>query len=185
MEELGKIRYFYQLKSVYRVCSVGQRKESSAEHTWSCLVLADYFLSKMKHKLDKQKIFDMLLYHDIVEIETGDLCISKEKERIGKEDREKKALEIISKKVPSEMSRKIVALFQEFQEQKTMEAKFCLAVDYLDAEIHEMDYKEDWKGWTEEFLRKKKQHLYDEFPEMMELFEEATMFAREKGYFKQ
>lgn len=185
MSNLNQLRYFYKLKSVYRSTSVGERKENSAEHTWSCLVLADYFLTKMKHKLDEKKIFDMLLYHDIVEIETGDLCITKEKERIGKVEREQKALEIISKKVPSEMGRKIVSLFQEFEEAKTMEAKFCKAIDALDAEIHEMDYKSDWKGWTEEFLRKKKQHLYDEFPELKELFEETTEFARENGYFEQ
>lgn len=185
MTNLTQLRYFYKLKSVYRANPVEKRKESSAEHTWSCLVLADYFLSKMKHKLNEKKIFDMLLYHDIVEIETGDLCISKEKERIGKVDREKEALKVISKKVPEVMSRKIVLLFQEFEEAQTLEAKFCKAIDALDAEIHEMDYKEDWKGWTEEFLRKKKQHLYDEFPEMKECFEEATVFARENGFFEQ
>lgn len=184
-DPLNQLRYFYKLKSVYRACSVEKRKESSAEHTWNCLVLADYFLSKMKHKLNEKKIFDMLLYHDIVEIETGDMCISKEKERVGKAEREKKALEIISKKIPPEMDRKIYSLFQEFEESKIMEAKFCLAVDYLDALIHEMDYKQDWKGWTEEFLRKKKQHIYDDFPELKELFEEATEFARKNGYFEQ
>jgi len=34
MEELMKIRKFYELKKVYRQNSVGRRKESSAEHTY-------------------------------------------------------------------------------------------------------------------------------------------------------
>lgn len=78
-----------------------------------------------------------------------------------------------------------MAKLGEYEEAKTREARFCKAIDALDAEIHEMDYKEDWKGWTEDFLRKSKEHLFDDFPELKELFEETTKFARDNGYFNQ
>jgi hypothetical protein len=43
MENINKLRKFYQLKHVERTAPVGERKESSAEHSWSALILADYF----------------------------------------------------------------------------------------------------------------------------------------------
>ena len=49
---------------------------------------------------------------------------------------------------------------------KTIEATFAQAIDKLDADIHELDYKIDWLGWTEEFARKCKQSYFNSFPEM-------------------
>lgn len=72
MDELQRIRKLYKLKSVYRDSSVGNRKESSAEHSWSCLMLADYFIEKMNLKIDRIKVYELLMYHDLVEIEAGD-----------------------------------------------------------------------------------------------------------------
>ena len=71
-----KLRKFNELKSVYRTNSVGGRHESSAEHSWSCLILADYFLNLTKKKIDRLKVYDILIYHDVVEIETGDVNIN-------------------------------------------------------------------------------------------------------------
>lgn len=75
MEDYKKVLVLYQLKAVYRACDVDDRKESSAEHSWGCMILADYFLSKMKLKLDRTKVMDILLYHDLVEVELIQLFI--------------------------------------------------------------------------------------------------------------
>ncbi len=48
-----------------------------------------------------------------------------------------------------------------------------------------MDYKEDWKGWTKEFLRRTKGPLFEEFPELKEAFEKTTIYTRDEGYFSQ
>jgi putative hydrolase of HD superfamily len=165
--------------------SVQKRKESSAEHSWSCLVLADYFLGKIKQKLDKVKVHEMLLYHDLVEIEEGDVDVLDQERRKEKKERELKAAKIVALKIPLSLSKKYHDLFLEFEECKTKEAKFCKAIDALDAEIHEMDYKEDWKDWKEEFLRKSKQHLFEDFPELRDFFEQTTEYARKNGYFEQ
>ncbi|MEK6846531.1 MAG: HD domain-containing protein [Nanoarchaeota archaeon] len=183
MNHLDKLRYPYRMKSVERSNRVKERRESSAEHTWSCLVLADYFLGKVKQKLDREKVHIMLLYHDLVEIEVGDVNLIDDAGRKDKKEKELAAAEVISQKLPSGLGKKYLLLFQEFEECKTLEAKFCKAIDALDAELHELDYKEDWKGWTEELLRKKKGSLFEEFPEMKALFEESLEFAREEGYF--
>ncbi len=197
--ELPKLRKFYQLKTIERANTVAggkvRRKESPAEHSWSCLILADYFLSKMemsmeksnrkKPALDRLKVYELLMYHDVVEIEAGDINLLNEQERKHKAEREKKAAHVLHQHLPSELGKKFLALFHEYEEGKSKEARFAKAIDALDAEIHELDYKEDWKGWTEDFLRKKKGPLFEEFPELKEAFEEIMQFVKEEGYFGQ
>ena len=181
--DLSGLQVVYNLKQVERATSVQKRKESSAEHSWSCLILANYFLSIMKTKLNKVKVYELLLYHDVVEIEAGDVCITKEEERKNKKECERKAMEKLKKLIPPVLQRKLANLFLEFEESSTPEAKFANAVDKLDAVIQELDYRRDWKGWTEEFLRKKKEPYFKDFPEINKMFEEATKMAREKGHF--
>lgn len=83
METINKLRKFYHLKNVDRDAVVGKRKESSAEHSWSTLILADYFLNIMNDKsLNRLKVYELLLYHDIVEIESGDIPIHHTEKRM-------------------------------------------------------------------------------------------------------
>ena len=185
LHNINKLRKLYQLKNVERANSVGNRKESPAEHSWSSLILADYFLTIMNSDLDRLKVYELLMYHDVVEVVSGDTNLLNEEERREKEKVEAKAAYKLKKDLPEVIQNKFITLFEEFEEQKTKEARFAKAVEYLDAEIHELDYKEDWKGWTEEFLRKKKEHLFKEFPTMAEVFEKTTQYAKENGYFSQ
>jgi len=128
------------LKSVYRECSVENRKESSAEHSWSCLILADYFLNLIKEKLDRLKVYGLLMYHDLVEIESGNFEMAPGSDRSNKQKIEECAAKKLSLGLPDILKSKYIKLFEEFEEQKTREAKFAKAIDYLDAEIHELDF---------------------------------------------
>ncbi len=186
METIHKLRKFYELKNVERVGPVGKRKESPAEHTWSALILADYFLSIMKVKLDRLKVYELLMYHDVVEIEVGDVCVSKVEERKDKKEKEKIAADNLRNQFPKHLGNKFFDLFIEFEDQKTKEARFAKAIDSLDAEIHFLDYKKYWKGWTPEMVRKvKKWENVKEFPELEEAYEKVLKFAEEEGYFSQ
>jgi putative hydrolase of HD superfamily len=71
-QEIIRLSIINKLKSVYRLNSVDKRKESSAEHSWSCIVLADYILNKYKIDVDRLKVYELLMYHDLSEIHTGD-----------------------------------------------------------------------------------------------------------------
>lgn len=185
MEELNKLRRFYHLKNVERNITVKNRKKSPAEHSWSCLILADYFLNQMEKPMDRLKIYELLIYHDVVEIESGDICISKVEGRKNKQEKEKKATEKLKKQLPLLLKEKFLKLFKEFEEQKTIEAKFAKCIDKLDAIIHLMDYKEDWKGWTEKFIREHKEHLFEDFPEAKKVFKDSLTYCRDKGFFNQ
>lgn len=180
--DINNYRIFNKLKSVYRFASVGDRKESVAEHSWGCLMLADFFLAKMETQIDRLRVYELLMYHDVVEIETGDIPIHPELSDLNKKESEFNSAKRLAEVMPGVLKNKYVELFFEFEEQKTIEARFAKAIDALEAEIHELDFKADWKGWTKEFLLKKKAHLFNEFPEMKKVFDEIIIFLVQEKY---
>jgi len=182
MDEINKLRLFNQLKSINRINSVSNRKESSAEHSWSCLILADYFLSKFNLQINRLKVYELLMYHDVVEIEAGDTPLGPELKLSGKKEKEDKAAKFLQKKLPKPLNDKFLGLFNEFEEQKTVEARFTKAIDALDAIVHELSYKKDWQGWTEKFLVEKKLHLFEEFPEIKATFKTILKFMKKEKY---
>src|SRR3989338_7190882 len=122
MDDIHKFRIFNRLKSVYRYASVDDRHESTAEHSWSSLVLADFFLNEMivkkKMNIDRLKVYELLMYHDIVEIEAGDTTLHPDKEslKLSQKEREKKAFDTLKEKFPKSIKEKIVLLVKEFTE---------------------------------------------------------------------
>ncbi len=182
MENINKLRKLYKLKEVYRAGPVKDRGESTAEHTWSCLILADYFLQKEKD-LDKAKVFELLIYHDVVEIETGDVAIHHEEARLNKVEQEKLAAEKISKELPILIGFRFADLFKEFEDGLTKEAKFAKAIDKLDALIHFLDYPSYWKGWSEEKIRKYHGKAISEVKSISEAFEVILQYVKERDYY--
>jgi len=185
MSDLEKFRTLYKLKSVYRMTSVDNRKESTAEHTWSCLMLADYVLSKSDIDIDRLKVYELLMYHDIVEIHAGDSPLDPNNEITDQKERETASFNRLSEELPEALSEKYKQLYEEFESMQTLESRFAKAIDKLDAQIQELDYKNDWKGWTEKFLRDKLTKYYIEFPVIIGLFEEFLKYARDNGFFDQ
>jgi len=181
--DLAKLRFLYKLKSCYRYASVDSRHESVAEHSWSCLVLADCFISKFPQSIDRLKVYELLMYHDVIELATGDTPINPDIDDANKIDNERKNIDNIVKQLPDTFSQKYQDLFSEFLDQKTLESQFACAIDALDAEIHEMDYKQDWVGWSKEFLLNKKLHLFDQFPDMRQVFLELVDFLVVNNFF--
>lgn len=194
MDDIKKLFNFYKLKDVKRsFLRVGNRPENSAEHTYSCLILAEYFLSKVnsdliklnKPKLDELKVMKMLLYHDIVEIEVGDVYFYDETARLNKSEREAKGFIRLKEDLPKEIGREAHDLWLEFEENKTEEAKFCKAIDYMDPMIHALNDKEMWHNakLTETILRTKKEYVFKEFPIMHKYFEKMIEFYKTNKYF--
>lgn len=185
IKDILRFKRVNELKSIYRLNSVGKRKESSAEHSWSCLMLADFLLTEIKTKINRERVYELLMYHDLVEIETGDVPSHPNIKIRDKSRNEEIAANKLKKILPNNSGNKFIKLFKEFEEVKTKEAKFAKAVDALDAIIHEMDYKKDWKGWTADFLIKTKGRYFEEFPELKKIFYELLEWLEKEGYFDQ
>jgi hypothetical protein len=55
----------------------------------------------------------------------------------------------------------------------------------MDAQIHGIDNKKDWKGWTKEFMIDKKLQKFEQFPELKKDFLDLLDFMEQEGYFNQ
>ncbi len=184
MSELLRLRKIYALKKVYRHNTVDDRNESSAEHTWSAIILADYFIDKVEQKIDRLRVFELLLYHDLIEVEVGDIPLHYSKKRIDKSLLEKKAMTKLNKEFPSPTNARFKKLFIEFENKKTIEARFAKAIDRLDAVFHELNHKNGW--WLEvgeEKVRELNAGKFDEFPILKESFEEILAYAKRNKFF--
>jgi len=184
MDELDKFRVIYKLKGVYRNSTVGNRRESSAEHSWSCLLLADFLLDFVDKDIDRLKVYELLMYHDLVEVYAGDVVLHPENvvDKEGKKKDEEAAALLLKGKLPSSFGSRYSKLYFEYEERKSDEAKFAKAVDALDSMIHELGNKENWKCWTRDFLVKNKLCYFEDFPRIEKLFFEILGYLEEEGY---
>jgi putative hydrolase of HD superfamily len=185
VKEILRYKLVNKLKTVERISSTGNRKESSAEHTWGALLLADYYLAKAKSRMNWERIYELLMYHDLVEIYAGDTPLHPDVSTDKKEEEEKRAADKLKRELPGELAEKFHALFTEFEKAETAEAKFAKAIDTFEALIHEIDHKVDWKGWTKQFLLARKLKRFEDFPGMKQDFLDLCDYLEEEGYFSQ
>ena len=182
IDELLAFGHINRLKSVQRASSVDERKESAAEHTWSSMMLADFFFDKVQ-PLDRLKVFELLLYHDVAEIQAGDTPLAPKAHDDTKEAREEKAAQCLKEKLP--MGDRFFDLFNEYEALQTPEAKFACAINKLDVIIQEIDYKTDWKGWSKQFLLEKKLPFMEPFPALKDALLVLVDYLEKEGYFDQ
>lgn len=122
------------LKNVERRTWVtGQdRRENSAEHSWhvavAALVLSEYASSA---EINLEKVIQMLLLHDIVEIEAGDTFLYDEHSNQDKKSREQEAASRLFGLLPDDQAAAFRSLWEEFETRQTPEAKFAAAVDRI------------------------------------------------------
>lgn len=110
----------------------GGRRESVAEHVYRLCVFA-WLVQEEFPDLDKEKVMEMCLFHDLGEAVTGDIPCFEKKE----EDRqtEESAVRRITKMLPADRSKRLDALFDELEAGRTGEAKLVHALDKMEALI--------------------------------------------------
>ena len=111
--------------------SDGQRKENDAEHAWHLALMTILLSDYANENIDVLKTVTMLLIHDIVEIDAGDTYAYDEEAKKTQKDREEKAAERIFGLLPEDQGETLKGLWQEFEEQKTPEARFARTMDNL------------------------------------------------------
>ena len=160
-----------KLKTVERGLHVGNRKESTAEHCWSCMMIADLLLDYADEPLDRLKVFEYLLYHDVVEIYAGDAKFNNPEEMEMKHEKEQRALEKIASYHPN--LQRFGKIMAEYENRLTREAEFAKAIDCLDACVRNAndDLASKKDGFTEALIRQKYMPHVSKFPITDELFE--------------
>jgi putative hydrolase of HD superfamily len=117
------------LKQVERKTSIlgGSRKENSAEHSWHLMLTAMVMAEHANVPVDLLRVMKMLAVHDLGEIEAGDTM------HYGKSDEghlaEHAAVQEMFSLLPENQASEFMALWTEFAEAHTAEAKFAHALD--------------------------------------------------------
>ncbi|MDD3159365.1 MAG: HD domain-containing protein [Candidatus ainarchaeum sp.] len=181
MNRIDGLHKIYFLKKIYRGNKVDNRNESTAEHTYSIIALAEYFL-KLEKELNELEVIKLLLYHDFCEIYAGDTNIAIEQKTKLKEEIEDNAITRLELELPIEIGNEVKKYHKEFVEQKTREARFAKAIDKIDAVIQAIDTPEEWikYNFTEKKLRELKEPYIKDFPEIKKFFEEMIKELNKK-----
>lgn len=135
IEELEK------LKVVYRTnMTIGQkRSENSAEHSWHIAMMALVLCEEIDEiEFDLLKVVKMLLIHDIVEIDAGDVNLYK-KDVQQTYINEKAAAERIFGLLPGDMKNEYISLWLEFEDKNSNESKVANAIDNLQPLINHVN----------------------------------------------
>lgn len=123
------------------------RRESVAEHSWQMALMAILAHPHLEEPVDLGRTLEMIVVHDLVEALVGDVPYFDTSERkLLKKEREAAAIEEIRERLGPPTGDRIRALFLEFEDRLTAEARFAGALDNLEVQIqHNLA---DFATWT-------------------------------------
>ncbi|HEY4652475.1 MAG TPA: HD domain-containing protein [Pontibacter sp.] len=114
------------------------RQESVAEHTWRMALMAVLLEPYLDEEVDTAHLLKMILVHDLVEIEAGDVpafTLLSEEAKVAKQQRELKAIENLRAKLGNGIGQHVYELWQEFEARETYEARVAYALDKLEVRL--------------------------------------------------
>ncbi len=105
------------------------RQENSAEHSWQIALLAVSLAQYAETEIDINRVIAMLLVHDIGEIDTGDTMVYVQDGWPERKAAERAAVTRIFGMLPEAQGAQLLALWEEFEDAETPEARFAHAAD--------------------------------------------------------
>jgi putative hydrolases of HD superfamily len=123
-----------RLKGVLRQTMLSglARRENSAEHSWHLAMMAAALAEYAPGGTDIGRVTAMVLLHDIVEIDAGDLFVYADAEQQERQDlAERAAAARIFALLPADQAAALRGMWEEFTERRTPEARFARALDRL------------------------------------------------------
>lgn len=128
IKEIDKIKYIQRRTSLFN----SNRRENDAEHSWHLAMMALVMAEHANEPIDILKVIKMVLIHDIVEIDSGDIFIYDTEKNHDNTEEELKAANRIFNILPKEQAEELIALWTEFEMGETNEAKFAKSIDRLE-----------------------------------------------------
>jgi putative hydrolases of HD superfamily len=123
-----------RLKAVLRQTMLTEpaRRENSAEHSWHLALMALTLAEYAPPGTDIARVVAMLILHDLVEVDAGDLFVyAGQAEQARQRDAERAAADRIFALLPADQASDMRALWDEFEERRTAEARFARGIDRL------------------------------------------------------
>ncbi len=130
-KQLSFLREIDRLKTVVRQSPLldKSRNENSAEHSWHLAMYALLLNEYASGQVNTNRVVQMLLLHDIVEIDVGDFPIHSGSSSNFQAEEEYKAAERLFGLLPQQQGNEFLALWREFERAETEDAKFAKALD--------------------------------------------------------
>jgi len=177
-----------KLKTIYRQTLLmdKSRYENDAEHSWHLALMAFLLSEYASDKdLDLLKVVKMVLIHDIVEIDAGDTFCYDVKGYEDKNEREEKAADRIFGLLPEEQENELKAIWREFEEMQTPEAKYAASLDRFQPLLH--NYRTQGAAWqkhgvTSDKVINRNQHIQNGAPVLWEYAKKMIDESVDKGY---
>ncbi|MEI4486420.1 HD domain-containing protein [Frigidibacter sp. MR17.14] len=124
-----------RLKTVLRGTTItdGARRENSGEHSWHLALYALVLADQAPEGVSVERVIRMLLIHDLVEIDVGDVPIHSQggaaHGSAAVQAAEAAAAERIFGLLPPDIGAPLLALWQEFEANETPDAVFAKSLD--------------------------------------------------------
>ena len=128
IKEIDKLKYIFRKTKLIN----SDRLENDAEHSWHLAMMAIILAEHSNEPIDVAKVMKMVLIHDIVEIDSGDVFAYDTVKSHNNFDEELKAARRIFGILPAEQTEEFINIWREFEEMKTPESKFARALDRLE-----------------------------------------------------
>jgi len=180
--EIDKVKNILRKSKLFS----GSRFENDAEHSWTISIMAFLLKEYSNFPVNIEKVIMMLLIHDIVEIDAGDVFMYFT-ERNYIQDKENKAAERIFGLLEKDQKEYFIGLWKEFEAKETNEAKFAAIFDRLEPLMQ--NYITKGYAWKEhnityEMVIKNNKHIENGSKEIWEFVLKLLDIAVEKGYLK-
>lgn len=163
------------------------RYENSAEHSWQIALLAISLAPHAETAIDIDRVIRMLLVHDIGEIETGDTMVYVEEGWAERKAAEAAAVTRIFGMLPDPQGAQLMALWQEFEDAHTPEARFAHAADRAMPVL--LNLANNGQSWLENgisherVVRRIAAPINDGCPALWTYLEARLDDARQRGWF--
>ena len=180
IREIDKLKYIFRKTKLIN----SDRPENDAEHSWHLAMMAIVLAGHANEPIDLEKVMKMVLIHDIVEIDSGDVFVYDTAKNHDNFDEELKAARRIFGILPEEQAEEFINLWIEFEEMKTPESKFARALDRLEPLLQNASNNGGtWREFDVKYdqVMEKKQVIKDGSEELWKFAENLIDESVEKG----
>jgi putative hydrolase of HD superfamily len=183
IKEIDKVKYIQRKTKLLN----SDRNENDAEHSWHLAVMAIILAEHANEPVDILKVVKMLLIHDIVEIDAGDIFIYDTINNHINTEAERIAANRIFGLLPEKQSKELIEIWEEFEAGETNEAKFARSMDRLEPLLQNTSNNGGtWKEFDVRYdkVYEKKKVIKDGSAVIWEFAENLINESVEKGILK-
>lgn len=128
IKEIDKLKLIHRRTRLFN----SERHENDAEHSWHLAMMTLVLAEHANEPIDVLKAIKMVLIHDIVEIDAGDIFLYDTQKDHTNSAQERLAAERIFGLLPAAQAKAFIAIWNEFEEGLTAEARFARSMDRLE-----------------------------------------------------